>query len=70
MPAISVAPQAATAGRNTCSIQPNTARADMRAKFDALVAPRLGPRSESLFGLARAFGHGALDEIRTMLARL
>jgi 2-methylcitrate dehydratase PrpD len=44
---------------------------DMRAKFDALVAPRLGPRTEALFGLVRAFGSGgALDEIRAILARL
>ena len=44
---------------------------DMRAKFDALVAPVLGARSEALFGLVREFGSGgALDEIRAILARL
>lgn len=44
---------------------------DMRAKFSALVEPRLGPRSEALFGLAREFGRGgALDEMRAILARL
>ncbi|MGD9615318.1 MAG: MmgE/PrpD family protein [Alphaproteobacteria bacterium] len=44
---------------------------DMRLKFDALVAPHLGIRSEALFGLVRAFGSGgALGEIRAILARL
>jgi 2-methylcitrate dehydratase PrpD len=44
---------------------------DMRAKFDALVAPRLGARGEALFALVRQFGRGrALDEIRAILARL
>jgi 2-methylcitrate dehydratase PrpD len=44
---------------------------DMRTKFNALVAPRLGARAESLFGLVREFGRGgALAEIRAILARL
>ena len=43
----------------------------MRAKFDALVAPRLGARGEALFGLVREFGRGGvLEEIRAILARL
>ena len=41
------------------------------AQFDALVAPRLGVRSEPLFGLLREFGGGnSLAEIRSVLARL
>ena len=44
---------------------------DMHTKFDALVAPVLGTRTDSLFGLVREFGSGgALDEIRAILARL
>jgi 2-methylcitrate dehydratase PrpD len=44
---------------------------DMRLKFDALVAPRLGVRAEALFGLVREFGGGgALAEIRAILTRL
>jgi 2-methylcitrate dehydratase PrpD len=44
---------------------------DMHAKFDALVAPHLGDRTESLFGLVREFGRaGTLEEIRAILARL
>ena len=44
---------------------------DMWRKFEALVSPRLGSRSEALFGLVREFGRGgALGEIRAMLARL
>ena len=44
---------------------------DMHGKFDALVAPRLGARSDTLFGLLREFGRGdVLAEIRAMLARL
>jgi 2-methylcitrate dehydratase PrpD len=44
---------------------------EMRAKFDALVRPRLGARTESLFALVREFGRGgALDEIHAILARL
>jgi 2-methylcitrate dehydratase PrpD len=44
---------------------------DMHGKFDALVAPRLGARSEALFNLVREFGRGdVLAEIRAMLARL
>src|SRR3954447_10448711 len=44
---------------------------DMRAKFDALVMPRLGARTEALFALVREFGRsGGLDEIRAILARL
>jgi 2-methylcitrate dehydratase PrpD len=44
---------------------------DMHGKFEALVAPRLGARSEPLFGLLREFGRGdVLAEIRAMLARL
>jgi 2-methylcitrate dehydratase PrpD len=44
---------------------------DMRAKFDGLVAPLLGARTDALFGLVREFGSsGALDEIRAILARL
>ena len=44
---------------------------DMRAKFDALVSPCLGPRAEALFGLVREFGRpGTLDEMRAILARL
>ena len=44
---------------------------DMAAKFAALAAPRLGRRSESLFGLAREFGRGGvLGEMRAILARL
>src|SRR5437764_4485961 len=31
---------------------------DMHAKFDALVSPRLGSRSDALFGLLREFGRG------------
>jgi hypothetical protein len=43
----------------------------MLVKFDALVAPRLGARTEALFGLVREFGHGGtLDDIRAILARL
>ena len=44
---------------------------DMHAKFDALVAPHLGARTDFLFGLVREFGSGgALAEIRAILARL
>ena len=44
---------------------------DMHTKFDALVAPVLGARTDSLFGLVREFGNGgAPDEIRAILARL
>src|SRR5215207_165064 len=44
---------------------------DMRAKFDALAAPLLGPRSESLFALARDFGRGGtLAEMRGILQSL
>jgi 2-methylcitrate dehydratase PrpD len=44
---------------------------DMRAKFDALAAPLLGRRSESLFALARDFGRGGtLAEMRGILASL
>jgi 2-methylcitrate dehydratase PrpD len=44
---------------------------DMHVKFDALVAPCLGARTEALFALVREFGHGgALNEIRAILARL
>jgi 2-methylcitrate dehydratase PrpD len=44
---------------------------DMHGKFDALVAPRLGARTDALFGLLREFGRGdVLAEIRAMLARL
>jgi 2-methylcitrate dehydratase PrpD len=44
---------------------------DMHGKFDALVAPRLGARADTLFGLLREFGRGdVLAEIRAMLARL
>jgi len=32
---------------------------DMHGKFDALVAPRLGSRTDSLFGLLREFGLAA-----------
>jgi len=44
---------------------------DMRAKFDALVRPRLGDGAGALFGLAREFGRaGVLDEMRAILATL
>jgi 2-methylcitrate dehydratase PrpD len=44
---------------------------DMWLKFEALVAPRLGLRSGTLFGLVREFGRGGvLGEIRAILARL
>jgi 2-methylcitrate dehydratase PrpD len=44
---------------------------DMHGKFDALVTPRLGARTDALFGLLREFGRGdVLAEIRAMLARL
>ncbi|HVC52947.1 MAG TPA: MmgE/PrpD family protein [Stellaceae bacterium] len=44
---------------------------DMAAKFDGLVRPRLGARSEALFALVRAFGGGGvLTEIRGILGRL
>jgi 2-methylcitrate dehydratase PrpD len=44
---------------------------DMAAKFDALVRPRLGPRTEALFGLVRVFGGGgALAEIKEIVGRL
>jgi 2-methylcitrate dehydratase PrpD len=44
---------------------------DMRLKFEALAAPLLGARAESLFDLVREFGRGgAVDEIRAILARL
>jgi 2-methylcitrate dehydratase PrpD len=44
---------------------------DLEAKFDGLVRPRLGARSEALFGLVRAFGSGGvLAEMRGILARL
>jgi 2-methylcitrate dehydratase PrpD len=44
---------------------------DMHAKFEALVTPCLGPRTETLFSLVREFGSGdVLGEIRAMLARL
>src|SRR5207237_3583420 len=44
---------------------------DMHGKFEALVASRLGVRSDKLFGLLREFGRGdVLAEIRAMLARL
>jgi 2-methylcitrate dehydratase PrpD len=44
---------------------------DMHGKFDALVAPRLGSRTDALFGLLREFGRGdVLAEMRAMLARL
>jgi 2-methylcitrate dehydratase PrpD len=44
---------------------------DMWRKFEALVTPRLGSRSEALFALAREFGHGGvLGEMRAILARL
>jgi len=41
---------------------------DMWRKFEALVAPTLGPHSEALFALVREFGRGgALGEMRAML---
>jgi hypothetical protein len=44
---------------------------DMAAKFDALVRPRLGARTEALFGLVRAFGGGGvLAEIKEIVGRL
>ena len=44
---------------------------DMHAKFDALVSPRLGSRSDALFELVRDFGRGnVFREIRAILARL
>jgi len=44
---------------------------DMHAKFDALVSPRLGERSDALFALVRDFGHGdVFGEIRAILTRL
>ena len=44
---------------------------DMHAKFAALTAPYLGPRSEALFDLAREFGRsGTLPEMRSVLSRL
>ena len=44
---------------------------DMWRKFEALLSPRLGSRSEALFALVREFGRGgALGEMRAMLARL
>lgn len=44
---------------------------DMARKFDALVRPRLGPRSDALFGLVRRFGSGnVLAEIRRTLTCL
>jgi 2-methylcitrate dehydratase PrpD len=45
--------------------------ADMSAKFEALVAPRLGSGSGALFKIVRELGHGGrLDEMRAILARL
>ena len=44
---------------------------DMRAKFEALVSPRLGTRSDALFALVREFGRGdVFGEIRAILTRL
>ena len=44
---------------------------DMHGKFDGLVKPRLGVRTEPLFGLLCEFGGGdVVAEIRAMLARL
>ena len=44
---------------------------DMQAKFDALVSPLLGTRTDGLFALIREFGRGdVLAEIRAILARL
>ena len=44
---------------------------EMRAKFDALATPVLGPRGEALFALARDFGRaGTLAEMREILAGL
>ena len=44
---------------------------DMRAKFDALVTPRLGQRGAALFDLVGAFGRGGvLAEMRAILKRL
>ena len=44
---------------------------DMHAKFDALVAPSLGQRSDLLFSLVREFGRGdVFGEIRAILTRL
>jgi 2-methylcitrate dehydratase PrpD len=45
--------------------------ADMAEKFDGLVRPVLGARTDVLFGLLREFGSGrVLSEIRGILARL
>src|SRR5438067_1156002 len=44
---------------------------DMRAKFEALVSPRLGTRTDALFALVREFGRGdVFGEIRAILTRL
>jgi 2-methylcitrate dehydratase PrpD len=44
---------------------------DMHGKFDALVTPHLGARTDALFGLLREFDRrDVLAEIRAMLARL
>ncbi len=44
---------------------------DMHTKFAALVEPRLGRRSDELFGLVREFGRGGvLGEIRLILAQI
>ncbi len=42
----------------------------MAQKFDALVRPRLGARTEALFGLVRAFCGGVLGEIKGIVGRL
>jgi 2-methylcitrate dehydratase PrpD len=44
---------------------------DMAEKFDALVRPRLGARTDALFGLVRIFGGGGvLGEIKGIVGRL
>jgi 2-methylcitrate dehydratase PrpD len=44
---------------------------DMHTKFDTLVSPQLGSRSDALFELVREFGRGnVFGEIRAILARL
>ena len=44
---------------------------DMHAKFNALVSPQLGSRSDALFELVREFGRGnVFGEICAILARL
>jgi hypothetical protein len=43
----------------------------MHTKFDTLVSPQLGSRSDALFELVREFGRGnVFGEIRAILARL